>query len=401
MRKASPGCLLGGASLFLTILVTVLDGVCYGSSQALTPDNSFIEAVIVSFSTISCSVVLALILILANDSKIDARVLREGWRVITYGTGIGYLIVAAGVTAGGITWSALQAVGEVKKSNTNPSRQALFIARCVLWAISVLSQGMLSGVLLTIITDIDSRNKWPTLISYELSTIATSRSDILQKGTPYAPSSIAESQCLSVDTITPHQSSVSREMSRRSIRYSGRTLIQSDSKPNSFDLDSSAVSYPESATTRTRIGPCYEGQADEDNQSRPQQLQRSTSQIKRSLDSVMLRPSSTLSSSTLSEATRQSPSKLMVPDESNIHPLFRSGTRSPPPTATPSTMVVAAPDAGQTITVKTLQRMRSTRSFGTYASRRKSPLLEQTDHLFEDAEHRAGSISSYANSEHT
>ncbi|RDW78808.1 uncharacterized protein DSM5745_05660 [Aspergillus mulundensis] len=399
MHKASPGYLLGGASLFSTIIVTVLDGVCYISSRALTPDNSFIEAVIVSFSTISCSVVLALMLILANDLKIDARLLRQGWRTITYGTGIGYLIVAAGVTAGGLTWNALEAVSKVKKSNVDPYQQALFISRCVLWAISVLSQGMLCGVLLTTITNHDSRSQWPTLISYELSTITPSRSEILQKGTSYTPSSIADSQSPSVDTISRHQSSVSRETSRRSVRYSGRTLIQSDSKPNSFELDYTTVSFPESATTRTKIGGYHEGQASEDNQSRPQHLQRSTSQIKRSLDSVMLRASSTLSSSTLSEAAKQPPSTLKLPDESNIHPLFRSGTRSPPPTATPSTMVVAAPDAGQTITVKTLQRMRSTRSFGTYTSRRKSPLLAQTDHLFEDVEHRAGSISSYANSE--
>ncbi|KAL5003109.1 hypothetical protein BDV10DRAFT_180800 [Aspergillus recurvatus] len=326
-------------------------------------------------------------LILANVSKINARLPRDGWKTITYGAGIGYLITATGVTAGGITWGALQAVSEITGSGVDSYRQALLIARCVLWAVSVLTHGMLCAVLLTTTSSNDSRNQWPTSISYELSTLAPNRSERLQKGAFHAPSSIAESRCPSIETITPHRSSVSRRTSRRADRYSGKTLIQSDSKPNSFDLDSTAVLYPESPTTRTAVGSSYEDQGSENSQSQPQQqLQRSSSHIRRSLDSVMLRPASTISSSTQPESIKQAPSKLKLVDESNIHPLFRSGTRSPPPTVTPSTIVVAAPDAGQTITVKTLQRMRSTRSFGTYSSRRKSPLLEQTDYLFEDVD---------------
>ncbi|KAL6236645.1 hypothetical protein BDW75DRAFT_239009 [Aspergillus navahoensis] len=386
MLNASPGCLLGGASLFLAVVVTVLNGVCYGSSRAFTQGGSFIEAVTVIFSVISCFTVLALVLILANVSRINARLPQDRWKMITYGTGIGYLITATGITAGGIIWGALQAVSEMTGPGFDSYRRALLIARCVSWAVSVLTQGMLCGVLLTTTSSNDSCNQWPTPISHELSTIAPNRSELLQKGVLHAPSSIVESQCPSIETITPHRSSVTRKASCRSDRYSGKTLIQSDSNPNSFDLDSTAVRYPESTTTRTTVGGPYEGQGSENSQSRPQLLQRSSSQIRRSLDSVVLRPSSIISSSTQSESINQAPPKLKLRDESNIHPLFRSGTRSPPPTATPSTMVVAAPDAGQTITVKTLQRMRSTRSFGTYSSRRKSPLFEQTDYLFEDVD---------------
>lgn len=391
MRKASPGYLLGGASLFLNIIVTVLHGVCYGSSRAFTPGGSFIEAVTVSFGFLSCFVVLALLLILTNVSKMNARVPREGWKTITYECGIGYFITATGVTAGGITWSALQAVSEAAGSGIGSKRQALLIARCALWALSVLTQGMLCGILLTTASSNDNCNQWPTPIPYELSSIAPNRTEVHQKGASRAASSIAESQCPSIETITPNRPSISRKTSHRSDRYSGKTLIQSDSKSNSLDLDSTLIPYPESATTRTTVSASYEDQGSGKGHSRPQQLQRSSSQIKRSLDSVMLRPSSTISSSTQLEPNKQPPPKVKVPDESNIHPLFRSGSRSPPPTATPSTMVVAAPDAGQTITVSTLQRMRSTRSFGTYSSRRKS-LLEQTDYLFEDVERKAGSI---------
>ncbi|KAL5044001.1 hypothetical protein BDW71DRAFT_187028 [Aspergillus fruticulosus] len=384
MLKASPGCLLGAASLFLMIIVTVLNGVCYGSFRAFTPGGSSIEAVTVSFSVINCSVLLAFVLILANLSKINARLPRDGWKTITYSTGIGYLITATGVTAGGITWGALQATSEMMGSDVVLYRQSLLIARCVLWSVSVLTQGVLCGVLLMTVSNNDSHNQWPISITHELSTITPTQSEILQKRASHAPSSITELQCPSIDTITPHRSSVSRKASCRSDRYSGKTLIQSDPKPNSFDLDPTAVLYPGSATTRTTFGGSCEDQGSENSKSRPQQLQRSSSQIRRSLDSVMLHPSSTISSSTQSESIKRHPSTLKLPDESNIHPLFRSGTRSPPPTATPSTIVVAAPDAGQTITVNTLQRMRSTRSFGTYSSRRKSPLLEQTDYLFED-----------------
>lgn len=49
--------------------------------------------------------------------------------------------------------------------------------------------------------------------------------------------------------------------------------------------------------------------------------------------------------------------------ESHIHPLFRSDSPLPPPAATPGTVVIAAPNAGQVISdcqsIRTLHRMRS------------------------------------------
>ncbi|KAI0013620.1 hypothetical protein F4779DRAFT_344375 [Xylariaceae sp. FL0662B] len=68
--------------------------------------------------------------------------------------------------------------------------------------------------------------------------------------------------------------------------------------------------------------------------------------------------------------------------ELHIHPLFRSDSPIPPPTATPGTMVVAAPNAGLTISEKSLTRMRSgslptapypLSRHGSYDSFRKTP----------------------------
>lgn len=394
MLTASPAYLLGGVSLLSTVIVTIINGVCYGSSRGSMPHASLTEAVSVSLSIISCSVIIFLILTSASESKASARTPRKGWRVTTYIAGIVYLVIATGITAGTIVWSTMQSVAETKEPDSSAHRQPLLIARCVLWAISVLIQGMLCGVLLTTVTNSNnSRNQWPTLVSYELNTLAPSRPESIRKEKSHAASSIVESQRPSVDTTPHHPSSASRATSRDSTRYSGGTLTQSDSKRNSIDLGPALVSYPESATTRTRADRSQE------DQGRSSHLQRHSSQIKRSLDSVMLRPSSTISSSTAQSDVTTRPPKLKLPDESNIHPLFRSSTRSPPPTTTPSTMVLASPEAGQTITVKALHRMRSTRSVGAPPTpRSRSPLFEQTDHLFEDIEQRPGSILSCSNS---
>jgi hypothetical protein len=394
MLTASPAYLLGGVSLLSTVIVTIVNGVCYGFSRASMPHTSLTDAVTVSFSIISCSVIIFLILILANELKTNSRTPRKGWKATTYITGIGYLVIATGITAGTIAWSTMQSVVETKQSDTSIPRQPLLVARCALWAISVLTQGMLCGVLLITMTKHDNRhNQWPTLVSYELNTLTPSRPGSIRKEISHAASSMVESQRPSVDTTPHNPSSPSRATSRGSTRYSGRTLAQSDSKRNSLDLNPALVSYPESATTCTR------GDRSQEDQGRSPHLQRHSSQIKRSLDSVMLRPSSTISSSTAQSDATTRPPKLKLPDESNIHPLFRSSTRSPPPTTTPTTMVLASPEAGQTITVKALHRMRSTRSVGPPPTPRgRSPLFEQTDHLFEDIEQRPASILGCSNS---
>ena len=46
--------------------------------------------------------------------------------------------------------------------------------------------------------------------------------------------------------------------------------------------------------------------------------------------------------------------------DDHIHPLFRTSSPTPPPSASPNTIVTAAPEAGEMINRHTLQRMRST-----------------------------------------
>ncbi|KAI8962449.1 hypothetical protein F5Y11DRAFT_190663 [Daldinia sp. FL1419] len=78
-----------------------------------------------------------------------------------------------------------------------------------------------------------------------------------------------------------------------------------------------------------------------------------------------------------------------ISGELHIHPLFRSDSPAPPPAATPGTVVIAAPNAGQTISEKSLTRMRSSSLVagsgplsrqGSYDSFRKTP-SPNTDRL--------------------
>ncbi|KAL4728556.1 hypothetical protein ACLX1H_005307 [Fusarium chlamydosporum] len=77
--------------------------------------------------------------------------------------------------------------------------------------------------------------------------------------------------------------------------------------------------------------------------------------------------------------------------ESHIHPLFRSDSPTPPPMATPGTVVVASPNAGQVITHR--QSVRSLRS--TSVSVHPHPLArEEQDSIMEEQEVETDSRSS-------
>ncbi|KAI0481719.1 hypothetical protein F4859DRAFT_512855 [Xylaria cf. heliscus] len=92
-----------------------------------------------------------------------------------------------------------------------------------------------------------------------------------------------------------------------------------------------------------------------------------------------------------SPVPRAQQERIVMPPESelHIHPLFRSDSPGPPPAATPGTVVIAAPNAGQFITERSVTRMRSgslpnspsplTRQ-GSYESFRKTPSPNH-DHL--------------------
>ncbi|EAW12510.1 uncharacterized protein ACLA_009300 [Aspergillus clavatus NRRL 1] len=175
-------------------------------------------------------------------------------------------------------------------------------------------------------------------------------------------------------------------------RFSGRTLFQQDSKHSSVDFHSPGAR--KSSLEYGRLRNQSDAQRDSRDSSSihaedrpaPRKIQRTPSEIKRSLDSLMLQPSSGRTSPAAStiqvETPRMPPApKLNLPaDESNIHPLFRSNSVSPPPTPMPGTTLHASPAAGQTISVKTLSRVRSVNSLRSPGSRSRSPLFERMDH---------------------
>lgn len=78
--------------------------------------------------------------------------------------------------------------------------------------------------------------------------------------------------------------------------------------------------------------------------------------------------------------------------ESHIHPLFRSDSPEPPPMATPGTVVVASPIAGQVITHR--QSVRSLRSVSTFVG--PSPLghREEQESILEEQESETASQKS-------
>ncbi|KAG8665704.1 hypothetical protein FPOAC2_10786 [Fusarium poae] len=76
--------------------------------------------------------------------------------------------------------------------------------------------------------------------------------------------------------------------------------------------------------------------------------------------------------------------------ESNIHPLFRSDSPTPPPMATPGTVVVASPNAGQVITHR--QSVRSLRSVSV--SVHPSPLGREERESIAEEDEETDSLSS-------
>ncbi|KAL4890441.1 hypothetical protein BDV59DRAFT_204399 [Aspergillus ambiguus] len=362
--------ILGGTSLVLTLIVTILHGLCYASFRTLSSGVGLIEAAVVGLSSVSCVTLLILIPLGTNDiRKGTLERWPRPWKVYGCGFILVYLLIVTGITAGGIAWSASQFIGQPQATLT-PTKRSLMVARCVVWAISVLSQGTLGGYLLIMVRRRELGRK---RVSHELGHLSNPPS-LAHKGTSAEPSLLdEESRRASVDgkpgsdaSIPRQPGAVSRAPSRISHRYSGRTLYHPDTKHPSLDLPPAALTYPLPTGG--------------DDRSDLQRLYRSNSELKRSLDSLVLQSSSSQSSPTGSTFTLPAPPPaLQLPDESNIHPLFRSGSPSPPPTATPGSIVVACPAAGQTISTKTLERVRSTHSLRSHTPRSRSPLVESMD----------------------
>ncbi|KAI9924397.1 hypothetical protein ASPWEDRAFT_263052 [Aspergillus wentii DTO 134E9] len=356
----------GGVSLASTFAVTVLNGLCYASSKSALSPNSSIEIAPVVLSCLDCISLTALLLLLANDVKTGIQQ-RGRWKVKAYCPIIAYLFVAIGITAGAIA-----------SSHTELGRaRSLLIARCVIWAVSSFTKGLFGGLILMYLCNGRSRSDSSDLEM--LPDISSMRTEMIRK----SPSPTFDSQRpslsadpkISSDGLTPIQHSASSV----SNRYSGRTLFQQDSKRSSLDQSSAGLSASDK----------LDGLEDRDaspavDRNGSHKIQRSHSEIKRSLDSVVLSPSPgpsspTASSINLELPTKPPPPKVKITKESNIHPLFRSDSPSPPPTPTVGTIVKASPVAGQTITMKTLSRVRSTNSLRVNGPRSRSPLFERMD----------------------
>ncbi|KAF9884260.1 hypothetical protein FE257_001935 [Aspergillus nanangensis] len=271
------------------------------------------------------------------------------------------------------------------------------VARCVIWTCSVLSQGVLGGYISIALT---KRNRQPTSPSNELSTLADE--SILEDKDISQASSFIDDPRISCEALASTQQSRSNATSRISHRYSGRTLFQPDWKHSSLDLNNGpGVTYPPCALTRNKS---IYTQSDRDSctvvgddRSELRNLHCSSSDLQTSVDSLLLQTPSGRTSPTTSSLQLETsklvspPPKLRIPDESNIHPLFRSDSPSPPPTAMPGTIVVASPAAGQTISVQTLERVRSTHSLRSHTPRSRSPLFEMMDQTDDGMNRRPGS----------
>lgn len=388
-------CSTGAAALVVTFIVTVLDGLCLSSNQ------SSLEAAIVSLSTIGC-VALILLLVLRQrypQAKIWPWI---SWQSVVHGLLIGYLFFAAGITAG--------AIG---KTLTIVPSKPRFVARSILWALSVFVQAIFSGLLLVPKSNSqdDSSRRWPRPLAHEMS-VLPDRSCERNSRMPDSAQTLVESfrphqQTLnlktSTDVLTPWHPNPSNIPSRVSSRYSGRTLYQQESHQNSIDLHS-GVTSPNKAEVHD--GCCVTDKEEPQRQATcptsPSDIpNRSNSEAKRSMDSLLILPSpgqpSTIEASVPADSfstvtnkpTRHSSlPKLKLPpgekDEMNIHPLFRACSPSPPPTPLPGTIVKASPAAGTTISPQTLNQVRCSRSSNSlHVSkewRSRSPfLLERMD----------------------
>ncbi|KAJ5474870.1 hypothetical protein N7475_004436 [Penicillium sp. IBT 31633x] len=344
---------LAGASVLLTFIVSILNGVCYAASKAS------LEVASIILSVVSC--VVLIVFGLLHHKNIQAG--RLQWTCCTGG----YLLIAAGASAGVIAMSP---------------QASIFVVRSVFWALSVFAQGLYCGFLaMTLVQEEKSNPKWPCTYSQELEDFPQS-----PKFLPSPPR-----VCDLSDLFEPKRTSL-RKFPRRSSRYSDATLCPSTSKEGkhaSIDTSSSTHSSPSPSPTRDMTPHTFP-----DRDTRP--LLRAPNSI-RSMSSLRRTPPNALSLNSLVHPPMPSPTAsasastlhLDSPthtgasnstweynpfSENNIHPLFRSTSPCPSPTFAPGTIVKASPSAGQTIKPGTITRMRSARSLRDQGTRTPSPL---------------------------
>ncbi|KAF3391779.1 hypothetical protein F1880_007540 [Penicillium rolfsii] len=390
---------LAGAAVISAIITTILNGLAYAALQSLPSHTTTTGLAPVLINILTCITLLALSLLVHKD--VHSGIRWSTWKTIVfYVTGV-YLLISTVSIAGTIASNDLY---------NSLERRKIFIARSIFWVLSVLIHGLYYGFLLVTMAQPKPGQDWPHSYNQELKSFSESpepvRSTAQTLGDPYP-------ELKQFDT---RRSSL-RKYPRRSNRFSGGTICVENTRPKHDSVDtnsSSALSSPSPSPTTEHLPMHTEPQPQSQNDPfadhnthrfplrsssfKSMSSSRRDNNIHLSLDSLVQTSASPAASSlaldspsgstlTLPEtyafyapkSSRNTPgmltSSLSLPSsplpsptltagsirEQNIHPLFRSTSPCPSPTPLPGSTVKASPSAGQTITQKTLTRMRSAR----------------------------------------
>ncbi|KAJ5263803.1 hypothetical protein N7478_011408 [Penicillium angulare] len=390
---------LAGTSMISLIIVTILNALTYGSIQSLSSPTRTTELAPVALSVISCMAMIMLTFLVHRE--IHQNIQWPRWKIGILFLTITYFIAATGSTAGTM-------------ATTHPTLPSLWIARSIFWGISVFTEGCYCGYLLVICFQPKAETAWPRsyTLSQELKALPESPSP-----SP-SPSVTTPTQTLSdpypdMNRFDTRRGSL-RKYPRRSNRYSGGTLCFEQHKHASFDTTSTASTAPTTPTAPHHDTNDHHNQQQQqlqipnENDTRPL---RGSSSIRSlpslrirdqspqlSLDNLLQSPSPSASSYNLNlnlDSPTASMEALGFSTEDRIHPLFRATSPCPSPTPSPGTRVKASPSAGQTITHKTVTRMRSARSLREHRS--GSPFLseEEKNMALVHAGHVRRSITQY------
>ncbi|KAJ5872244.1 uncharacterized protein N7529_004597 [Penicillium soppii] len=328
---------LAGASLLSTFVVTILNCICFATSQASA------DVATIFLSAVGCLALIAL-------GLLHHKNVQTGRLSCTYLTG-GYLLIAAAASAGAMAMS---------------HRGALFITRSVFWALSVFAQGLYCGFITMNLYKEQSNPDWPRSYPHELKDMPES-----PKLLP-SPPRVADLS----ELFEPKRSSL-RKYPRRSSRYSDATLCPS-SKTQNASIDTTSTHSSPSPSPITDKAPNLSNRPllRGNNSIRSMPSLRRNAPTPLSLDNLVHPPLPSPTSTLLDSPTTSNPNSTWEYNpfrETNIHPLFRSNSPCPSPTLIPGTMVKASPSAGQTIPAGTITRMRSARSLRD-SMRAPSPL---------------------------
>ena len=330
---------LAGAATISALISTVLHGLVYAALQSLSSSAYSIGVIPISLSAVNC-VALVVLTVLVRE-HICSHQEWPSWKIPVASLICACFLTAAVLTPGTMT------------TNQSPGLHiGLLITRAAFRDISLFTQGLYSGYLLLSIFQQRKGSGWPRIHSLVPRAFPeSSKTDPITPPPPAMHESLTE--IIRFDT---RRSSL-RKYPRRSHRYSGGTICLHPSeqeKRASFDTTLASTSPIQSPLSEfgTDCGRHPLLQGDD-----PIRSISSIGQIKSypSLDTLVQRSPS-------ASSLNHEPSDPECED--HIHPLFRSSSPSPLPTAIRGTMVIVSPSAGQTITKEkeTLTRMQSTGS---------------------------------------